>query len=184
MARKRANGPALAARSGTTTVLWSGISSESEVLEVGPDGQSVTPAGEATGRAVGREVVGRRVQAWLRHADVDQADGDRVVRDRTHVVGLHGAAAHAVVAAFGTLVGCVTFTRIARARVVLRSMPDLVRPAEEGAGEQEAGQEHHHERTHGKITLTRRSYQFNTIARTAAWSILTFRDGSDDRDLC
>ena len=66
--------------------------------------------------------------------------------DRPHVVRLDGPPADAIVAALGAMGRGFALAGM----VMLHAMTDLVRPAEEGAGQEEAGQERGDESAHRK----------------------------------
>jgi hypothetical protein len=60
---------------------------------------------------------------------------------RPHVARLDGPAADAIVAALGAMVRGGAFPALSCGVSMPRAVTDLVRPAEEGAGEDETGQE-------------------------------------------
>lgn len=113
---------------------------EAKILEVGADGERVAPSGKAGGRTVRGEVMGGEGEAGPLDGQKEQPNRHRDGQFRPHVIRLHGTPANAVVAAFRAMIGRMTPPGVVRADLVLRTVADLVRPAEERAGEEQAGQ--------------------------------------------
>lgn len=91
-------------------------------------------------------------EAGLRGRDVQEVGRERASIDDSDIANLDGTAADATITTVRALLGSMALTGFSRDRLARRIVADLVRPAHEGAGEQQAGQKGRHETAHGRIT--------------------------------
>ncbi len=103
----------------------------------------------------------RRREAEMRRQEEERPRDHRVGGVRPQAAHLHRPTADAVVAAIGALVrGVISLVPGSRCGVMLRTMTDLVRPADERAGKEKAGQERDKETSHRDIIQERRARPF------------------------
>ncbi len=144
--------PQLRARRGIQAGLEGRERSAAEVLEERADGQGIAPACEAGGRTFPREMVERvgEVDRW--GEEEERSRRINIGCDRPQVGRLDGPPADAIIAAFGAVGRGVVVPGLTGGMPMLHAMTDLVRPAEEGAGQDEAGQKCVDETSHRENT--------------------------------
>ena len=123
-----------------------------EVLEECPDGRGVAPGGQAGGGAVPREAaerVGRRMGQQADEPSQGKPRADGVDARDLDVNALDSPSADATVRILGTM-GRSGRTGLTTGVMLVRTFHRLGRPAKEGAGQDEAGQEDGEDGSHGQ----------------------------------